>query len=281
MAPSTGKQYGALPKPYFSKELMELIVTGEVVSLQHVLEPGIPVPGAHVPLTLAPYLHHGDPRSTFPSGGGFASEITIMGQHTGTHVDALAHYHRRSDGTDYLYGHQRVTDAETGYGIEELGVDKMPPIIGRGLLLDVAALLGVPSLEEGFEIGVDLLRRCEEARGSEVEEGDVVLLRTGYARHWRDKRRFLGQQPGIGLAGASYLADRGAVAIGSDTATVEVLPSELPVHEYLLVDAGVPLIECLELETLSALCRSPFVFIGLPLKIRGATGSVLNPIAVL
>lgn len=274
--------YGALPAPVFGRQLRDLVVTGEVLSLQHVIEPGIPVPSAHVPLVVAPYLRHGDPGCTFASGAGFASEITIMGQHTGTHVDGLSHFHKRVDGVDYLYGGTKVPASLTTDGSAPWGAEQMPPIMARAVLLDVAGSLGQQVLPEAFEISVDHIRACLAGQGCGLGSGDVVLLRTGYSTYWPDSARFLSMQPGIGLEAARYLARLGVIAVGSDTATVEVLPSRaLEVHEHLLVEAGVPLIECLDLEEVSRRRSYSFLFIAVPLKIRDATGSVLNPLAIL
>jgi kynurenine formamidase len=266
----------------FTPALTALVGTGEVLSLQHTIEPGIPVPSAHVPLVVAPYLRHGDAASTFATGGGFASEITIMGQHTGTHIDGLSHFHKRVGDVDYLYGGVPAPtllkeDEHTLWGAEE-----MPAVIGRAVLIDIARSLGHAVLPGSFEISVVDIEACMAAQASNIVSGDIVLLRTGYATYWPDSRRFLSMQPGIGLEAAKYLEARGVVAVGSDTATVEVLPTpDLPVHEHLLVEAGIPLIECLDLEEVSERRAYSFLFIAAPLKIKGATGSVINPLAIL
>ena len=274
--------YGALPEPVFTPALADLVRTGEVLSLQHTIEPGIPVPSAHVPLVVAPYLRHGDAGSTFATGGGFASEITIMGQHTGTHIDGLSHFHKRVGGVDYLYGGLPAPTLLKEDDGTPWGAENMPPLMGRAVLLDIARSLGQAVLPESFEISVVDIDACMAAQESNVVKGDIVLLRTGYSTYWRDSRRFLSMQPGIGLEAAKYLEARGVIAVGSDTATVEVLPSTgLPVHEHLLVEAGMPLIECLDLEEVSERRAFSFLFIAVPLKIKGATGSVLNPLAIL
>lgn len=274
--------YGALPEPVFTPALTALIRTGEVLSLQHTIEPGIPVPSAHVPLVVAPYLRHGDTGSTFATGGGFASEITIMSQHTGTHIDGLSHFHKRAGGRDYLYGGVLAAARSNEDGGTPWGVEDMPALIGRAVVLDVALSLGHAVLPGSFEISVVDIEACAAAQASKIVSGDIVLLRTGYSAYWSDSQRFLSVQPGIGLEAAKYLEAIGVIAVGSDTATVEVLPSPgLPVHEHLLVEAGIPLIECLDLEEVSARRAYSFLFIAAPLKIKGATGSVINPLAIL
>ena len=276
------RSYGALPEPVFTPALTDLVRTGEVLSLQHTIEPGIPVPSAHVPLVVAPYLRHGDAGSTFATGGGFASEITIMGQHTGTHIDGLSHFHKRVGDVDCLYGGVPAQTLLNGDGGTAWGAEDMPPLIGRAVLLDIARSLGQAVLPESLEISVVDIEACIVAQASNIVRGDIVLLRTGYSTYWSDSRRFLSMQPGIGLEAAKYLEARGVIAVGSDTATVEVLPSPgLPVHEHLLVEAGIPLIECLDLEEVSERRVHSFLFIAAPLKIKGATGSVINPLAIL
>jgi kynurenine formamidase len=117
----------------------------------------------------------------------------------------------------------------------------------------------------------------------EIRPGDVVLLRTGWARFWDDAARFIAQVhgPGPGEAGARWLSSRGIFAAGSDTVAFEKVPdSNMPVHVHLLVESGIHIIECLNLEQLAAERRYTFLFVATPLKIRGGTGSPIRPLAL-
>jgi kynurenine formamidase len=153
-------------------------------------------------------------------------------------------------------------------------------LLRRGVLLDVAAAQGVDALPADFEIRPDHL---EAARHAPVEPGDVVLVRTGWARYWNDARRFINEVrgPGPALDGARWLSANGVFAAGSDTAAFEKVPSpEMAVHTHLIVESGIHIIECLNLEELAAARVFEFLFVAAPLKIRGGTGSPLRPFAL-
>jgi len=118
----------------------------------------------------------------------------------------------------------------------------------------------------------------------ELRPGDVVLIRTGWGKFWDDAGKYISavHSPGPGLDGAKWLSGRGVFAAGSDTAPFEFTPSpEMSVHAHLLVERGIHIIECLNLEALSASGVTEFLFVALPLKIRGGTGSPIRPVALV
>lgn len=160
-----------------------------------------------------------------------------------------------------------------------MGSETIAPLLGRGVLLDFAAD-GVLGAEE--EIGVADLERAGAGVG--IQEGDVVLLRTGWARYWGEPARYVngGRHPGIGLAGARWLSERGIRAAGSDTVAFERVPAAgMPVHVHFLVEKGIFILENLDLEALSRSGARAFGFVAAPLKIRGATGAPVRAIAIL
>jgi kynurenine formamidase len=135
-----------------------------------------------------------------------------------------------------------------------------------------------------FEIAPAQLADAERAAGVEIRSGDVVLLRTGWARYWDDPARFVAQAsgPGPALDGAQWLSTRGVYAAGSDTVGFEKLPdANMPVHVHLLVENGIHIIECLNLEELAGAGVAEFLFVALPLKLRGATASPIRPVAIV
>ena len=233
---------------------------------------GMPHHPTHPPFLFSLVKRHGD--YTGPAGHSSASESFALGGHVGTHIDALCHY--SCDGK--LYGGQDVENVQSyAGGIEKLSVDTIPPIVRRGVLLDIA---GATILPEDFEITPAHL---EAAQTVEIRPGDVVLLRTGWATYWDDPRRYVSgvRGPGPALAAARWLSARGIFAAGSDTLAFEKVPAPgMPVHVHLLVEQGIHIMECLNLEELSAACVYEFLFIAAPLKIRGATGAPIRPIAV-
>jgi kynurenine formamidase len=143
--------------------------------------------------------------------------------------------------------------------------------------------MGVDVLPADFEIAPEHLDAAAAAAQVEVRLGDVVLLRTGWGRFWDDAARFIAQVhgPGPGEPGARWLSSRGVFAAGSDTVGFEKVPdSNMPVHVHLLVESGIHIIECLNLEQLAAARQYTFLFVATPLKIRGGTGSPIRPLAI-
>ncbi|MBN9511049.1 MAG: cyclase family protein [Alphaproteobacteria bacterium] len=206
-----------------------------------------------------------------------------MTTHVGTHIDALGHI---SMG-ERLYNGRNGAEIVTDRGLESLGVEHIPPIITRALLLDLATADGGAHLGPGRVITPDDLARAVDATGTAIEPGDVVLIRTGWSRYFAtDVKRYLDGEPGIDVAGAHWLTRQGVVAIGCDNMAVEVMPNPdpkriLPVHQHALVEAGVYLVENLVLEALAAAGARHFCFLLLATKFRGATGSPVRPVAVL
>jgi kynurenine formamidase len=275
--------YGALGWPRVTPDLLGLVRDGSVYSLQHVLEPGIPLWAGHPPLQIMAYLRHRETAEflAFPATG--ATELVSMGMHTGTHIDALCHIGRRQpDGDVVLHGGVRADDVSDFRGFRELGIERMPPIVARLVLLDVAGYRGVELLPDHAEIGSDELLACAAAQGTEIGPGCAVAVRTGWERLWNvDNARFGSRHPGIGLPAARALVERGCILVAADTPTIEVLPApDHVVHQFLLIDAGVPMLENVCLDELAADRRYETLLVVLPLKIRGATASIVHPIAL-
>jgi kynurenine formamidase len=153
------------------------------------------------------------------------------------------------------------------------------PIVRRGVLLDIAGLEGVDVLPVDFEVTSDHLSRAAK---TEINEGDIVLLRTGWARFFSDARRYINNTvaPGPGIEGARWLSSRKIFAAGSDTVVFEKTPSAaMSVHTHLLVESGIHIIEVLNLEELAQDRVCEFIFIAAPMNIRGATGAPIRPLA--
>jgi kynurenine formamidase len=217
---------------------------------------------------------------------GFNSELVTSSMHTGCHIDALAHITLGADA--HWYNGFRAAEHLSDFGPRRGDVSAYPPILARGVLADVAGARGVERLPAGAGISREELQAVLTRQGTHVGEGDVVLIRTGIMRDWPDATK-MGEVDGSGLRldGAHWLADDIRVAaVGADNASVEMLPSgdparPQPVHAFLLVERGVPLLEFVYLEELARDHIYEFFFIALPLKIQGATGSMLRPVAVV
>jgi kynurenine formamidase len=211
----------------------------------------------------------------------WSADAMSMFVHSGTHIDTLNHF-----GYDGRIWNGFSADDHLGSKHWTVaGADQLPPIIARGVLVDVAAAHGVACLPDSYAIGRRDLEEALERQGVELAIGDVVLVRTGRGSVWPDAAAYLPREPGLDLEGATYLAEAGAVAIGADNIALEVLPSPDPdnwmaVHTYLLAECGVPIIEVVDLEVLSARGLYEFAFVGACMKIRGATGGPMRPLAM-
>jgi kynurenine formamidase len=156
----------------------------------------------------------------------------------------------------------------------------------RGVLVDVAAFKGVAMLGDRYEITRADLTGALERQRTEIHAGDVVLVHTGWGSLWlTDNARFGGSAPGIGLDAARYLVEREVVLVGSDTWATEVVPNpnpdlQFPVHQLLIPQNGIYIFENLATEELARDRVYEFAFFFAPLKLKGATGSPGNPLAI-
>ena len=255
--------------------LLDLVMGAKVYDLAHTYFVGMPHYPTHPPFLFGLTRAHGEYPG--PEGHSSSAEGIALGGHVGTHIDALCHFSYRGK----LYG---GVDIQQTYdrGHAQLTVDTIAPILRRAVLLDIAGQQGVAALPDDFEIRPEHLD--EAARGSEIGRGDVVLLRTGWAQYFNEPPRFIaeGRGPGPSLDGARWLSGRGVFAAGADTMAFEKIPvTTMPVHVHLLVESGIHIMECLNLEEIAAAGVREFLFVAAPLKIRGATGAPLRPLALV
>lgn len=215
----------------------------------------------------------------------FISEVVSGTVHSGTHIDAFSHITVGPD--DSWYGGFSANDWLGDWGPIKSDASSIPPIITRAVLLDVAKHRGVPVMQAGEGISGDDLQATMEAQGTEIRDGDAVLIRTGYVSLFPDAES-MGTHfgPGIDKSAALWLAEKGIVAVGGDTESLEQIPCLDPsnphaVHTVLLAQNGIHMIEMLDLEQLSRDDVHEFTFVVLPLKIQGATGSMVRPIAIV
>ncbi|WP_260723836.1 cyclase family protein [Dactylosporangium roseum] len=226
---------------------------------------------------------HGDTVRT--DGGSAANDLIVLGTHVGTHIDALAHVSQ--DGK--LHGGLDAVTEQVGGRFMTGGIQDVAPMVCRGVLLDVPAALGIEACPPAYEISVADLEKAVGTQRTPVAAGDVVLIRSGWGQRWDDREAYIGGEsgvPGVGTAGAQWLAARGVRAVGADTIAFEHLPANagharLPAHRILLVEHGINIIETLSLEELAASGIREFVFILSPLHFVGATGSPVRPLAVV
>ena len=255
-----------------------LIRTGRVIELGQVLRSSMPLGARHFDLYVKP---------TGPLGGsnrrGSNEELVVteMGQ-VGTQFDGFTH---QTIG-DSLYNCFDQNEIMTRSGFTSLGVEKVGTLMTRGVLIDVAALKGVDMLPDTYEITVEDLQQALDRQGVGLEPGDAVLIHTGWGVLWdTDGERFMATNPGIGVAAAQWLVEHDPMLLGADNQPVEVSPNpdpeiSLPIHQMMLVVNGIHLVERMRLDELAAAGVYEFAFVVQPLKIEGATGSTVAPVAI-
>jgi kynurenine formamidase len=265
------------------RDATHAVAQGRVVSLAQRLDQHTPVSRGRAAIAHHMVRDAGD----YVLGGRtlgrsrFAEDVVTLGTHTGTHIDALAHVWY----DEHLYnGHDQRAVRSNGAG--RCGADKLTPIVARGLLIDVAGQQGTDVLAVDFAIDAAVLDRCCTQANSFPQTGDVVLLHTGWmAAHGGDGDAYFAGEPGLVPSGAAWLAQRDVAVIGADNYAVERLDAQsnggFPVHELLMCDHGVPLIENLVLAELAALAAREFLFVAAPLPLGGATASPITPLAIL
>lgn len=244
----------------------------------------------------------GDPRYNFwmthtpngtvvddPLGVGRAMNETVsysgsavsMYAHTGTHIDALNHFGLHGK----IYNGFDAARHLGNRGWTKTGAETIPPIVARGILIDVAGMKGVDVLPPGYYIEAQDIQATLERQQVDIRAGDVVLLRTGRMQLFDDSEAYLDNSPGLGISGARYLVEQGAMIVGGDNLSLEAFPSQvdgnyIPVHTLLLAQHGIPILELVNLESLATDAVYEFVFIGGSLRLRGADAAPIRPIAI-
>lgn len=262
-----------------------LIRTGKIYQLGRLYEHGMPMPGQrHFKLTI-PGSPTGGPDG---ENGIISHDEMISGEigQVGTQFDGLGHVGIRENGVNLFYNGFKSEEFATAYGLTKLGVENVGAFFTRGILLDVKRLKRVDRLLPGYVITPADIEACLKAQKIDIREGDVVLFHTGHGQLWmKDNDTYGGGEPGIGMAAAKYLTDRKIAMVGADTWAIEVVPHENPdrpfeVHQWMLPKHGVYNIENLDTSELARDRAYEFAFVFSPLRLKGATGSPGNPIAV-
>jgi kynurenine formamidase len=265
--------------------LWDRLASAQIFDLEQPRFAGMPVHPAHRPgYFYGLHRRHRDsyrPEKFGPRSG--ASGVLTMMEHSGTHIDALCHM-----ACDLkLHKDVPVEEVERADGYSVYGAETIAPIIARGVLLDVAHWKGADALPENYAITADDLVGCAHAAGVAVRAGDVLLVRTGFATRWADEAVYL-NAAGVSRSGNEWAADQRVRAVGADNMAWDCMAEKDPVtnmvlfgHLHLLVRHGIHIIENLNLDALAAAGHREFSFVGIPLKLRGATGSPIRPLALV
>ncbi len=275
---------------------LQMPTQGKVFSLALPRFTDMPLFGSHPPFQVSMYRTplglRGDGEKPWGPVNevnlGYMAEVTSGTSHSGAHVDALAHITIGPD--DCWYGgvsaHEHLGDRGPKVG----DGSKLPHFITRGLLLDVPAYRGVDALPASDPVTAEELQAVAAHQGVEVRAGDIVMIRTGYLGKWPDADELAKHRTaGPDISAARWLLECGVVATGTDTETYEVQPAPdpgspanpQPVHTLLLIEEGIYLFESIYLEEIAAAGIYEFLFIALPTKIEGSTGSMLDPVAIV
>lgn len=260
-----------------------LVITGEVFSLAQPLSPRTPVPAHRAGIQHFMGRDGGDyaAGARRPGGFQFAEDTVVLPLHVGTHLDALCHAWY----DDHLFNGFPQNATRSTTGAAHCGIDKLGPIVSRGILLDIVALKG-GQLPDATAITRADLQQAATAASITPETGDVVLIRTGWwERNDGQKNISFNTEPGLNLDAALWLAEANIALIGADNFAIEQMPfpdnTVFPVHQRLIRDFGIPLLEGLVLKPLAQTGRAAFLFAASPLPVTGGTGSPISPIAVL
>lgn len=261
---------------------LRIAASGKIFDLSQDLSEMIPMgpQGVFAPFTLT--------WRVTPSGSArgshyqFAAEHISGPLHVGTHIDGLAHV----AAVGRTFGGRDIEAIRSDAGLLEFGIETVPPIVTRGVVFDIPAAKGVPRLADGYEVTVADLKEALERTGEHVQYGDAALVKTGKGAEYRtDPARYQAGQPGVGPRAAIWLYEQGMALLGTDTAGTEPLPfpdETFTTHQEMLVERGVHLVENLNLSAVGFGAESidVGVFICLPLRIVGATGSWVRPILI-
>lgn len=218
-----------------------------------------------------------------------ADDVVILPMQCGTQWDALSHV---------FYGNHMWNGYDcrnvTSLGAQKCGIEKTKDrMVGRGVLFDIARMLGNGALPDGFAITNDLLDRAEDFFKTEVRRGDFLIVRTGHmeqklaAGTWDGYSG--GDAPGLAFETLDWLHGKKVAAIATDTWGVEVRPNEIdevisPFHWIAIPIIGLSLGEIFYLAELAADCAEDghyeFMFVAPTLPVTGAVGSPTNPLAI-
>ncbi|HKY08308.1 MAG TPA: cyclase family protein [Candidatus Binatia bacterium] len=274
--------------PALVRSAAGLVKQGKIYSLGQVLEPTMPHLPRHPPLVVAPFTTPYQSQRRWEKRGaknlpGTASERVEINTHSGTHIDALGHW----SNCNRSYGELDAKENYTENGLAHLGLERIPPIVARGILIDVAGHAGMEMLEAGRVITIRDIRDVLEAAGLSIRRGDVVLLYTGWSKLWKQRDlRYCESEPGPGRETAAWLADQQIIALGTDTMAVDVDPPEdaaypRVVHQIMLVERGIHLIENLYLDELVRDKVYEFLFVLATPKLKGGTAFPVEPLAIV
>ncbi|WP_315730189.1 MULTISPECIES: cyclase family protein [unclassified Bradyrhizobium] len=258
-----------------------LVKTGKTYPLGMIVDTKTPAyPPRSFKITIVQPGQAGSP-GLGPNKATYNDDIIDTWVGIGSQIDGLGHL-----GVEHVYYNgNKLADFADPTGLKKLGVEKIPPIVTRGVLLDMAAYYNTDVVKEGTAFNSKEIEEVAKKQGVEIRQGDVVIFHTGWlSLVGKDDKRYSAGEPGLGVDGARYLTSKGVVAIGADTWALEVLPFESPnifeVHQILLAMNGTYILENMDTAALAKDKGYEFLFVlGQP-RWRGGVQAMINPIAI-
>jgi len=276
--------------PAVTRAAVALAKTGTVLDLGRVLDESTPkFPGRywHQSVDVSPHLIN--PRRPDAVGKGWGkneinwiTEVQSGTFQVGTQLDSIGHIQIG----DRFYNGWTTREVVESWGLNRFGIETIPPIITRGVLLDVAAYKNVARLPKGYVISVDDVIETMKKQSVSVEQGDAVLFHTGWGSLWgKDDAEFLSGEPGPGIDVVNWLYDKRVAVTGADTWSYGPVPGEDPERPFLVpqtmyVKMGLFGLENLATEELARRKVYEFMFVLTHAKTRGSTAAVVAPAAV-
>ncbi len=273
-------------------QAMTMVKTGKVYEMGQVYDSEMPLYGSRSYELRSPGA---------PTGGPFGENTLVyndeyitteIGQ-VGTQFDGLGHIGTRmtfEDGKEHDVYYNGITGDKmyNPYGLQQLGVEHIKPIITRGFLIDIAGYKNVDVLPNSYEVSLEDVKGAMQKQGineNEFKNGDAIFFRYGWSKYWNDSEVYNTNPPGIGMEVARWVATKNVSMIGGDQYGTEVEPSSVtgqafPVHQFLLNQNGILNLENLTFESLVKDKTYEFMFIFTPVPFKGATGSPGRPIAI-
>jgi kynurenine formamidase len=268
--------------PQLAAEAAKLVKTGKTYALGFETNAGT---AAYAPRTWSLTVVQPGQAGGVSLGGTkttYNDDIYMGWVGTGSQIDGLGHI-----GIDNVYYNcNKNSDFVQANGLKKLGIEKLPPMVTRGVMLDMTAYYGVPMVKEGTAFNRKEIEEQAKRQGIEIRKGDVVLFHTGWQElEGKDNKRFLAGEPGLGKDGALYLASKEVIAIGADQWALEVIPFEpnvgvFEVHQILLARNGIYILENMNTAPLAKDKAYEFMFVLGQSRITGGVQAIVNPVAI-
>lgn len=268
--------------PDLAREAAKLVKTGKTYRLGVETNAQTPAFGTRTWSILIQSPGQAGGASIGPTKTSYNDDIYMGYVAVGSQIDGLGHI-----GIDNVYYNcNKNSDFVQADGLKKLGIEKLPPFVTRGVVLDMTAYYGKNPVPEGTAFNKKEIEEQAQRQGIEIRKGDVVLFHTGWqALVGKDNKRFMAGEPGVGKEGALYLVGKQVVAVGADTWAVEAIPFEkdvgaFEIHQILLAKNGTYILENMDTSELAKDKAWEFMFNLGPSRITGGVQAIINPIAI-